>query len=189
MIQKEIFLNDKQHGFYLNAAKQYGFNVHQNAPWILIADLNSPALLLYLKKYNLSSENLIFSENFSLCYERDLELLTNIFSYNWNLFIERYKKNTIIDTTCFNTRINNINYNIIINNNKIYNIINYINIRNTEEYSRYSKAELDRIKQKAIFFEKKLDKTKSIGYVNEQFRLLSTKRPGSLNHKINITED
>ena len=47
--QKEIFLNDKQHGFYLNAAKQYGFNVHQNAPWILIADLNSPALSLYLK--------------------------------------------------------------------------------------------------------------------------------------------
>jgi len=183
---KEKYLNDKQYGFYLNAAKQYGFNIHQNAPWILIADLNSPALLLYLEKYNLSSESLIFSENFLLCFERDLQLLINILNYNWRLFIDNNEKLTIIDTTCNNTKINNIYINNNINNNIIYNIINYINIRNTEEYSRYSKPELDRIKEKAIIFQKKLDISKSIGYINEQFRILSTKRSGTLNHRVNI---
>jgi len=187
--KKEKYLNDKLYGFYLNAAKQYGFNVHQNAPWILIADLNSPSLLLYLKKYNLSSEKLIFSENFSLCYERDLDLLNNILSYNWNLYVQKNRKLSITDTTCINTKVNNIYLNNNINNNKIYNIINYINIRNTEEYSRYNKPELDRIIKKAIFFQKKFDISRSIGYINEQFRLLSTKRPGTLNDKINITED
>lgn len=187
--QKEKYLNDKYYGFYLNAAKQYGFNVHQNSPWILIADLNSPALSLYLEKYNLSSESLIFSENFSLCYEQDLNLLTDVLDFNWRSYVKSNRKLSIINTTCINTKVNNIYLNNNINNNIIYNIINYINIRNTEEYSRYNKPELDRIIKKAIFFQKKFDISRSISYINEQFRLLSTKRPGTLNDKINITED
>ena len=182
---KEKYLNDKQYGFYLNAAKQYGFNVNQNAPWILTADLNSPALSLYLKKYNLSTEQLIFSRNFSLCYERDLELLGNVLSYNWNLFVNNNKKLSIIDTTCINTRVSYIYLNNNINNNEIYNIINYINIRNTEEYKGYGKPELDRIIKKSIFFYKKFDISRSMGYINEQFRILTKERPGTLNNMTN----
>lgn len=185
-IKEQLILNDKQKQFYINTALQYGFIVNQNVPWILVADLNSPAMLLYSKEYNLSSSNSVFLKKYSVCYEKDLEYLQEVLKHNWNQYVKKYNKVIIVDTKCEKTRIKKYhNYNII-NNNKIYYILNYINIRNTEEYSRYTKAELDRIKQKAIFFYKKLDKSKAISYINEQFRLLTIKRPGTLNHVTNI---
>jgi hypothetical protein len=185
--KEQLFLNDKQLEFYLNAAKQYGFSVHQNTPWVLVADLNSPAMSLYTKKYDLSTEIDIFSKNYILCYEKDMELLINLLQLGWLNYYNNNTKITLIDIKCKNTKVKKIYINNNININHIYYIINYINIRNTEEYARYSKAEIDRIIKKAIFFEKKLDKYKSISYINEQFRLLSLKRPGMLNDKFNIT--
>lgn len=185
--KEELILNDKQMRFYLNAAKQYGFSVHQNTPWVIVADLNSPAMSLYTKKYDLSTVEGIFSENYELCYKQDIELLTDVLESNWLDYYNKNKKITLLDTKCNKTKVNKIHVNNNININNIYYIINYINIRNTEEYSRYTKPELDRIIKKAIFFEKKLDKSKSISYINEQFRVLSIKRPGTLNDKKNIT--
>ena len=46
-IKEELILNDKQKQFYINAALQYGFRIHHNTPWILVADINSPAMLLH----------------------------------------------------------------------------------------------------------------------------------------------
>ena len=128
-----------------------------------------------------------FSENYELCYKQDIELLTDVLESNWLDYYNKNKKITLLDTKCNKTKVNKIHVNNNININNIYYIINYINIRNTEEYSRYTKPELDRIIKKAIFFEKKLDKSKSISYINEQFRVLSIKRPGTLNDKKNIT--
>jgi hypothetical protein len=184
--KEKLVLNDKQLEFYLNAAKQYGFSVHQNTPWVIIADLNSPAMALYTKKYDLSTEKDIFFKNYDLCYKQDIELLTDLLEFNWLEYYSKNKKITLLDTKCNKTKVSNIYINNNININNIYYIINYINIRNTEEYGRYSKSELDRITKKAIFFQKKLDKSKAIGYINEQFRVLSLKRSGTLNDKINI---
>jgi hypothetical protein len=116
-----------------------------------------------------------------------MELLINLLQLGWLNYYNNNTKITLIDIKCKNTKVKKIYINNNININHIYYIINYINIRNTEEYARYSKAEIDRIIKKAIFFEKKLDKYKSISYINEQFRLLSLKRPGMLNDKFNIT--
>ena len=185
-VKEELILSDKQKQFYINAALQYGFRVHHNTPWILVADINSPAMLVYTKKYNLSSSKSVFLKKYSVCYKNDIEYLEELLKHNWSEYVKKYDKVNIIDTKCENTRVKKYhNYNII-NNNKIYYIINYINIRNTEEYNRYTKPELDRIKQKAIFFYKKLDKSNAISYINEQFRLLTIKRPGTLNHITNI---
>ena len=68
-IQKEqAFMNSPNYEFYLNAAMQTGFSVSKNSPWILVADLASPATIIYLEKYGLSSPNQIFSSFFELFY-------------------------------------------------------------------------------------------------------------------------
>ena len=185
-VKEELIIGDKLKQFYINTALQYGFRIHHNVPWVLIADINSPAMLLYTRKYDLSSDKSIFLKKYSKCFENDIEHLERILKFNWNEYIKINQKVNLINTKCDITKVKKYhNYNITINN-KIYYIINYINIRNTEEYSRYTEAELARIKQKAIFFYKKLDKSKSISYINEQFRLLTIRRPGTLNDKINI---
>ena len=46
--KEDLVLNDKQLEFYLNAAKQYGFSVHQNTPWVIVADLNFLEIIIYV---------------------------------------------------------------------------------------------------------------------------------------------
>ena len=73
-IKENLFLNNKTLEFYLNAAKQFGFSVSKNSPWLLVSDLNSPASIIYHKNFNLSNINEIFSEKYSLCYLQDRDL-------------------------------------------------------------------------------------------------------------------
>tara|TARA_R110002167_G_scaffold341351_1_gene549574 strand:+ start:45 stop:701 length:657 start_codon:yes stop_codon:yes gene_type:complete len=183
-LKEDLFLNNKTLEFYLNAAKQFGFSVSKDIPWLLVADLNSPALLLYLKEFDLSSVNEIFLNNYSLCYKKDVILLKRVIERGYKLFVNenRYKREIKLNdcNNIYNNIIiynNNINNNIY--NNSFYNKL-YITMRNLEEYSAYTPAELGRIQQKSEIFEKKLDKSKALGYTNEQFRKLVLKRPGGL---------
>lgn len=183
-LKESLFLNNRALEFYLNAAKQFGFSVSKDTPWLLVADLNSPAMPLYLEEFNLSGVNEIFFNNFSLCYEKDVTLLRRVMEKGFKTFVEDnpYKKQFSINA-CDNIRVNVLNYNNIINNNKYNNIFYnklYIAARNVEEYSVYTPAELDRIQQKQEIFEKKLDKLEALSYTNEQFRKLVLRRPGGL---------
>jgi hypothetical protein len=183
-IKEDLFLNNKTLEFYLNAAKQFGFSVSKDSPWLLVSDLNSPASIIYHKNYNLSSINQIFTEKYSLCYVRDRDLLQQILEFGFKEYvnINKFKKELKINK-CNNININKIIYNNNINNiiynNSYYNRL-YIMARNIEEYSAYSSAELDRIIKNSEIFEKKLDKSEAMSYTNEQFRKLVTKRPGGL---------
>jgi hypothetical protein len=184
--KQEFFLDYKAIDFYINTAKQYGFYVDLDRPWVLVADLNSPAMLLYTKKYDLSTVNQIFSENYSLCYEEDIRLLRSALETSYNEFIYVNPYNTDLDTSTCKTKIN-INNKIIINNNinNKYYINIYIQLRNIEEYNILADADIRRLKEKAIFFEKKLDTSRSISYINNQFNQMVLSRPGGMNDLIN----
>jgi hypothetical protein len=183
-LKEDLFLNNKTLEFYLNAAKQFGFSVSKDVPWLLVADLNSPSLSLYLNNLDLSSVNEIFSQKYSLCYVKDVDLLRRTLERGFKDFITNnpYRKEFKLNK-CNNININNIIYNNNINNikynNSFYNKL-YITMRNIEEYSVYTSAELGRIQQKQEIFEKKLDKSEALGYTNEQFRKLVLRRPGGL---------
>ena len=183
--KQEFFLDYPALDFYINTAKQYGFYISQTTPWVLVADLDSPALLLYLQKYNLSTVNQIFSENYSKCYKEDLRLLRSLLETSYDEFIIANPYNTELDISCKKTKININNKKIINNkyNNKYYiNII--IELYNIEQYNILTSADIQRIKEKAIFFEKKLDISKSIDYINSQFNQLVLARPGGMNDLI-----
>ena len=183
-IKENLFLNNKTLEFYLNAAKQFGFSVSKESPWLLVADLNSPALLLYLNNFNLSSVNEIFSEKYFNCFYKDRDLLRQVLESSYKEFVRdnKFKKEFKINK-CNNININNIIYNNNINNikynNSFYNKL-YIIARGLEERSEYSSAELDRIIKNSEIFEKKLDKEQAMSYTNDQFRKLVLRRPGGL---------
>ena len=183
--KQEFFLDYPALDFYINAAKQFGFYISQTTPWVLVADLDSPALSLYLEKYNLSTVNQIFSQNYSDCYKEDIRLLRSLLETSYDEFIIANPYNTELDISCKKTKININNKKIINNkyNNKYYiNII--IELYNIEQYNILTPADIQRIKEKAIFFEKKLDISKSIDYINSQFNQLVLARPGGMNDLI-----
>jgi len=64
----EKFIQDPNFDFYSKAARQYGFYIDKNAPWRLVADISSPAMKPYIKKY-LSDHNKIFKDFYYEAYK------------------------------------------------------------------------------------------------------------------------
>lgn len=57
------YLKSNNYTFYTITAAKYGFLVDQNAPWRLVANLNSKPMQAYMAKYDINLENV-----FDLCY-------------------------------------------------------------------------------------------------------------------------
>lgn len=53
------FLLDPNFAIFRQTAKRYGFNVDMHAPWRLVADLGSPALGVYMRKYGVDRDTVI----------------------------------------------------------------------------------------------------------------------------------
>ena len=87
-LKEEFFIDKPCVQFYLRVAKEYGFHVSKNAPWILIADLNSSATILYLEKYGLSSPRQTFSKYFIKTYLLDINLLSKALQNGYNDFVK-----------------------------------------------------------------------------------------------------
>lgn len=52
-IKVEKFLKDRNFSYFAHAAQMFGFAIDKNAPWRLIADLNSPKMRDYMSRYPL----------------------------------------------------------------------------------------------------------------------------------------
>ena len=63
-----LFTKSKNWEFYLNACKSYGFMVDQMAPWRLVADIGSSAMLKYAAKYGITQTDVVFFNNYAPCH-------------------------------------------------------------------------------------------------------------------------
>ena len=176
-LKEQFFLEKPCVQFYLNVAKQYGFHVNKNAPWILIADLGSSATALYLKKQGLVGARQTFKRYYIKTYLLDINLLSKALQNGYNEFVKfrQFEKEFEI---CKDKTKGRRNYRYIIDNNTLLNKYNmtywipiYNKIRNWEEDFLYNEAEEKRIQEKALSFQKLLDNNRSMRYINEQYRV------------------
>ena len=186
-LKEDFFMNTSCYEFYKKVCLNNGFYVSKNSPWILVANLLSPSLSVYTKKYKLSTKKQIFFSNYENCIDIDLELLINNLLIYYNIYYNNKTYYKDIDIC------NNKTKSIIINkepivleyiNNKytdyyMYDL--YITARNIEEYSPFNPSQLREIIKKAKNFHKILDKAQAISYINNTFRKTYKKRPGGLN--------
>ncbi len=176
-LKEEFFLEKPCVQFYLDVAKQYGFHVSKNAPWILIADLGSSATIAYLKKHGSSNARQAFDKYYTKTYLLDINLLSKALQIGYNNYVSfrQYEKEFEV---CKNKTKGRNNYRSTINNNILlskYNMTYWIpiynKIRNWEEDFPYNQAEEKRIQEKALSFQKLLDNKRSMRYINEQYRV------------------
>ena len=178
--QKEEFLFDKNcTQFYYQAAKQYGFSVSKQCPWVLVADLDSAGSAEYMARNGIASPRHFFQRFYIKTYTLDIDLLRPIIRKSYNDFVKNNKfhkdikvcnkdHNKLIYKNIFRKNINKLDYN---NQYDLYYWIPYyIKIRNMEDEHPYDEPSIVRITQKASEFEKLLDKERAMGYINEQFR-------------------
>ena len=177
---KEEFLLDKNCvQFYLQACKQFGFNASKQCPWVIVADILGAASKTYFANHGAGSTRAVFQNFYIKTYILDLDLLRPIIRKSYGEFVKenrllkeikvcRSNHDKLVYKNIFRTPINKREYNI--EYDQYYWIPHYIQIRNMEDEFPYNEAGLVRITQKASEFEKLLDTSSAMSYINEQFR-------------------
>ena len=190
-LKEDFFINTSCFNFYKKVCLNNGLYISKNSPWIMVANILSPSLLIYTEKYNLSSKNQIFFANYKNTNNLDLNLLLNNLLIYYNILYNKQSYYKEIDI-CNNKTISkiiqkeNININYIDNKYTEYYMIDlYMTIRNIEEYSPFNNSQLREHIKKAKYFYKYVDKDTSIGYINNTFQKTHKNRPGGLNSVIN----
>ena len=87
IIKEDRFFRDPNYLFYLDAAKRSGFKLDKNAPWRLVADIRSPAMIPFLQQNNIKVDD-IFDDLFYKSYETDISVLKEYLRSFYNSFVE-----------------------------------------------------------------------------------------------------
>jgi hypothetical protein len=72
---KDDFIDDALFDFYLDMLSKFGFVAAKNAPWCLVANLNSPAMYEYAKFYDVKRQADIIDEYYYECKDFDIDLM------------------------------------------------------------------------------------------------------------------
>ena len=71
---------------FVEIAAYHGFKVDKSAPWSMIADLESPNMLKYMKSAGVTRPDEVFEKMYFKAYTVDLESLKNVILSFWNSF-------------------------------------------------------------------------------------------------------
>lgn len=83
----DTYINDPNFNTFLDAAKRYGFMVDKHAPWRIVADIGSPVMADYYKRYGLKNANDVLNKFYHKAHESDIETLKNVLLSFWNSFV------------------------------------------------------------------------------------------------------
>jgi hypothetical protein len=94
ILKKDIYIGDLNFKVFRDTARKHGFMVDKNAPWRLTANLASPRMQQYAKKYGITYEpgsaSDIFKKQYFEVYKQDIALLFNHIINSYKLFVENF---------------------------------------------------------------------------------------------------
>lgn len=83
----DFFIDDPRYEFYSNIAINKGFSVVKNAPWILLADLQSPGITKFISsKYGFKDLKDLFKKRFDRAALVERDIISRIFYRYYNFF-------------------------------------------------------------------------------------------------------
>ena len=177
-VKVEKFIEDPDFEFYSQLATKYGFLIDKNAPWRLVANISSPEMLEYAahRAGSASTVDGVFIKFYKFCFLEELETLRDQFLQSYNTFVDSnpvsqktYVKDGLITIEKV-TRSPLTRTEFDLSYRTDYWFEQYIHIKNMETEYGYSKAEQRRIAKNAKDLYNKLDKYKSLSYINRKFK-------------------
>jgi hypothetical protein len=173
----DFFIQNEAFQYYLNLAKNIGFSVAKNSPWVLVADLASPAIKPYLQKYGMTNVNDVFQTRYTQTHLSDIDKLIRPIVTSYRNFVNQkpfYKQIKACgpktqSEIIYRERINN-DSSIQLRNNNILLIQSYCKIRNIEENNPLNNIELNKLIRESINYEKSFDMLTAVGYINDKFK-------------------
>lgn len=83
-----FFINDTNFEVFLDAARRFGFFIDKNAPWRIVADISSPAMLPYMKRVGITTLEDFFRKRFYKAYKTDLPILKFYMTEFYNSYVD-----------------------------------------------------------------------------------------------------
>lgn len=173
--QSVNFINSPAYPYYKKIALNKGFSIIKQAPWVLVADLSSPAASKFFPGDKTATRNILglFSQNYYRTDVNDINLLINYIIKYYNDFVIFNEEKRTISVSCNNkTRVNTFRRQLLDEYNTNYRFSRhwvsiYAELRNIENNNEFTKPVLRQIITNSNKF---LDKAGKAGYINDIFR-------------------
>ena len=177
-VKVERFIQDLDFEFYSQLATKFGFLIDKNAPWRLVANISSPEMLRYAAARSGTAATVdgIFIKFYKLTFLDELETLRDQFLQSYNTFVDAnpttnktYVKNGLITIESIpRYPMTRSEFDSLYKTD--YWFEQYVRVKNMETEYGYSKAEQRRIVKNAKDLFNKLDRYKSLSYINRKFK-------------------
>jgi len=86
-IKYKKYIRDVEFSFYRDTMKRYGFVVDKNAPWRVIADLESEPMKVRMNSRGSQNLNEYFEKNYYKAHKKDIEALAGYMWQIWSTFV------------------------------------------------------------------------------------------------------
>ena len=73
-----MFKESPNWNYYLNVCRSYGFSVDMNVPWRLVADIGTPEMIQYARRYGFLSTDSVLAMAYTPSYRTYYENFKNI---------------------------------------------------------------------------------------------------------------
>jgi len=187
-IKQDLFLNNPLHEFFIDVCKSHGFLIPHNVPWVMVADILSPAMSRYSSEELVFSSREVFESKYIVAYKTDITLLKEIFFEYYNRFAQSFEVQNNLGCDCGNNTISSLFFRRVISLEEYENTLKhddwlnfYAHVRNLEEGKPFSKQKVNKIILRSKNFASSLDKQEDLRYINEEYRKMYVKRWGGLN--------
>lgn len=97
-VKSNNFIGNNFFESFVDIAGRFGFYIDKNAPWKLVADLESQAMKGYASRYGLTSTDDIFEKLYHIALSADLLSMKNVIITFWNNYAASRGTNITQDT-------------------------------------------------------------------------------------------
>lgn len=87
-IKANRYVSDNNFSAFQESARRYGFFIDKNAPWRMVADLESPVMIEYYNKYGIKNTDDLFQNYYLLAMNSDINTLISVLVGFWNAYTE-----------------------------------------------------------------------------------------------------
>jgi len=168
-LKHEMFYKQKDFEFFRNVAYGNGFVIDKHIPWRMVADINSPNMKKHLSRYYAPGTNssFIFSYAYDKAHMDGVSDLMELAKFTYNSFVAEYPATQL--NKCSHVKVVRRRMATHVTPGMLGWLRLYIEIRNLETGLFYDAGTIESIFMdvRDIFY--KLDKTKTMGYINRKF--------------------
>ena len=179
-LKADTFLSDTNFDVFYDSAKRFGFYIDRNVPWRIVADLESPIMKEYYRRYGINSSDELINNFYHLAEYSDLEVMKNVIVSLWNTYASENPTNVELkqqqNCSSLFVEISSLNQIDVETFDKYYNISwilrLYIFIRIKEEKVKLTQTQFDILHAESLKINTYVDEKNAIDYISRKLKEL-----------------